>query len=414
MTILRVCMLYIVMMFWGCSESLLPIEEDTVKPKEWAPEIIWKKQHGPEKFDQLAFRIELFKNNLIAGYQSSQGNGYWIYDKKTGNVLNDIKVEDSFLDDPSTKLIDKTYSAAIKMRQIRLIDLETMQVKTSQELGLWGSARVVYQDNYFYMGTNSFDPVNRISFGRIRIDHFDQPWEIFLQDDWPLNVPQPRSTHAFCEGVKLNEKGEHILFFGNSQYYTDTFPTERIKYQAYNVDLKKMLWQTEVKRKKELYPEGGGGPHVPYFFEDNVIMFSTGYIRSFNQKTGKLSWERNLEQISTTDYKVIGQFLYIATNLGILHQIDLVTGASLRTLDLKTGNTGAFQEHNGILYFTMVGNKLYAIDAAKMEIKWEWKSPNNSICGYCSFGSNSPVVDKETNQLYITDGRDMFCIKLPE
>ncbi|MFZ1525845.1 MAG: hypothetical protein WAT22_13580, partial [Saprospiraceae bacterium] len=76
--------------------------------------------------------------------------------------------------------------------------------------------------------------------------------------------------------------------------------------------------------------------------------------------------------------------------------------------------TGVWQEHKGILYFTTVSGNLWAIDAAKMEVKWKWKSENSQICSYCSFGNNSPVIDKEAERLYITDGRDMFCIKLPE
>jgi outer membrane protein assembly factor BamB len=412
---MRNMILYSLLFILGsCSDTMIP-NPTYGQPGEggFTPEIIWKKQHGPTKFDQLAFRIELYKNNLIAGYQSELGDGYWLYDKNTGQVLKDIKVDDSFILDSKSKLISNYYVSNIKNRQIRLIHMVNGDVTYSSELGLAGNFPVVFADNYFYLGTFSFDPNYRVTFGRIRMDRLKEPWEHFHKDDWPQNVPNPRSSHVFCEGVKLNKKGEHVLYYGSSQLYTDTFPNARVRVQAYNVDQKKMLWQTPVNRKKEVYPADGGGPHSPYFYENMVLMLGVGYIWAYDKDTGKLLWDINLEQITNTEYKVLGQYLYILHNTGMLYKIDISNGSTSKTLQLR-GSTGAWQEHNNILYFTTADGNLYAIDPDKLEVKWKWKSPNKKICGYCSFGNNSPIIDKETDRLYITDGREMFCIKLPE
>jgi outer membrane protein assembly factor BamB len=397
----------------SCSDTMIP-NATYGQPGEggFTPEIIWKKQHGSTKFDQLAFRIELYKNNLLAGYQSELGSGYLLYNKNTGEVLKDIKVEDSFLSAARSKLIDKYYVCNVKNRQIRLIDMVNGEVTYSSELGLSGTFPVVYADNYFYLGDFSRDPNNRITFGRIKLNRLGDPWEIFLKDEWPNDV-KANLNSAFCQSVKINEKGEHVLYYGNSQSYTDTVPKERVRFQAYNVDQKMMLWQTPVNRRKELYPVGGGGPHYPYFYENMVIMFGASYVWAYDQHTGKLLWERNLNYISITEYRIVGSYLFILDNVGKMYKIGLDNGDVSKTLNLQ-GNTGAWQEHKNILYFTTADGNLYAIDPDKLEVKWKWKSENSKICGYCSFANNSPVIDKETDRLYITDGREMFCIKLPE
>ena len=88
-----------VTMLWACNEPIIAPPVDTV-PKPFEPEILWRRQHGPEKFDQVAFRIELYENKLIAGYQTTRTSGYWIYDKNTGDVLHDISGINSFVLSP--------------------------------------------------------------------------------------------------------------------------------------------------------------------------------------------------------------------------------------------------------------------------------------------------------------------------
>ncbi|HMP32195.1 MAG TPA: PQQ-binding-like beta-propeller repeat protein, partial [Saprospiraceae bacterium] len=240
-------------------------------------------------------------------------------------------------------------------------------------------------------------------------------FEFVFHDTWPQDVPNPRSSHFGCMGFNVDKNKNAILYYTNAQLYTDNIISKRLKFMAYNMSKKSVLWQTEIKvDNNDPLSVGSGGLLPPVFYKDMVIFLTTRYVRAFHQETGKLIWELNLEQITTTDYAVIDNHLYIANNFGVLHKIDLNLGNILSKLDLKTGNTGVWQEHKGILYFTMVGNKLFAIDAVSMKLKWEWNSPNREFCSYCSFGSNSPVVDRETNRLYITDGKDMFCIKLPE
>jgi hypothetical protein len=63
------------LVLWACHEPIVPPNVDPT-PSGYQPEIIWRRQHGPTKFDQLAYRIELYKDKLIAGYQSETGSGY--------------------------------------------------------------------------------------------------------------------------------------------------------------------------------------------------------------------------------------------------------------------------------------------------------------------------------------------------
>ncbi len=98
----------------------------------------------------------------------------------------------------------------------------------------------------------------------------------------------------------------------------------------------------------------------------------------------------------------------------MLYKIDVQTGKIVNQLQLENGNTGIWRYHKGIIYLTTVSGNLWAIDAKTVKVKWMWKSENDGPCSYCSFANNSPVIDEETDRLYITDGREMFCIKLPE
>jgi outer membrane protein assembly factor BamB len=406
---------------WACNEPIIitnpPI--DTV-PKPWQPEIVWRRQHGPTKFDQLAYRIELYKNKLIAGYQSEIGSGYWIYEKNTGEVLKDINDQQSFIGNFSSRLVGNYYHSKVSNKEYRLINLENFEVNKIDlvKAGYFGFTGVLYHDGYIYSGLdNQIGEAynNRISLGRKNLADITENFEFVFDDTWPQDVPNPRSAHFGGLGFMENKNKNTILYYSNTQLYTDTILSKRLKFVAYNISKNRVDWQTEVKiDNKDPFSDGGGGLLPPVFYKDIVIFTTSRYVRAFDKETGKLLWDLNLEQITTTDYAVIDNYFFIANNFGVLHKIDLNTGQILSKLDLKTGNTGVWQEHKGILYFTMVGNKLYAIDAANMTVKWEWKSPNRVFCSYCSFGNNSPVIDKEMERLYITDGREMFCIKLPE
>ncbi len=413
-------MLFVVIFLglWACNEPIIPPIDTT--PKPWQPEIVWRKQHGPTKFDQLAYRVELYENKLIAGYQAETGSGYWIYDKNTGEVLKDIKDQYSFIGNFSSRLIGNYYHSKVSNKEYRLINLENFEVRNIDLLqaGYYGFTGVLYHDGYIYSGIDNQigEQFNyRISLGRNKVADKSDNFEFVFHDTWPQDVPNPRSSHFGCMGFNEDKNKDVILYYTNAQLYTDTILSSRLKFMAYNISKKRVQWETEIKiDNKDLLSDGSGGLLPPALYKDMVIFTTTRYVRAFHQETGKLLWALNLEQITTTDYAVVENHFFMATNFGVLHKIDLNTGQIVSKLDLKTGNTGVWQEHKGILYFTTVSGNLWAIDAAKMEVKWKWKSENSQICSFCSFGNNSPVIDKEAERLYITDGRDMFCIKLPE
>jgi hypothetical protein len=408
----------IIMILWACNEPIIPPIDTT--PQSWQPEIVWRKQHGPTKYDQKPFRIELYKDKLIAGYQSEIGSGYWIYDKNTGETIKDIQGQNSFIIEPSTKRINNLYISNMwKREEFRIINLDDYEINTTSK-NIDGSnfTPIVYFDGFIYDAYPHMIPSNKVSFHRSKLNQINNPWEEILVDLWPKDVPNPRSSHPFCVGLKHGENKDHILFYGNSQLYHDKYSTDaRIRFNAYNVDRKQMLWQTQVERKsvgEDVWADDGGGFHAPCFYEDKVIMMSARTIRGFQIDTGKLLWEHNLKYITTTDYAVIHNYFYICDNVGLLYKIDLNTGEIVSKLQMQNGNTGVWQVHKDIIYFTTVSGNLWAVDSEKMQVKWKWKSENSQNCSYCSFGNNSPIIDHENERLYITDGREMFCIKLPE
>jgi hypothetical protein len=57
---------------------------------------------------------------------------------------------------------------------------------------------------------------------------------------------------------------------------------------------------------------------------------------------------------------------------------------------------------------------MVAVDANIGNTVWQAKSPNRYKCSYCGFGATPPIVDKETDRLYICDRREVFCLELPK
>jgi outer membrane protein assembly factor BamB len=406
-------LIIILLSLWACNEPIVPPYVDPT-PSGFQPEIIWRRQHGPTKYDQLAFRIELYQDKLLAGYQSETGSGYWIYDKNTGSLIKDIQNMNSFVLPIHSKILGSIHYS-LNGKFFRTIDLETFEttIFDLREGGTYFNNALVIIDDHVYGGYDGYNPPNKFGFYRNNILKPKEAWSLFFEDSWEY-IETARSCHTSTIGGFNNQKGEAIMYFIANYLWNKNIQTaSRIRFQAYNITRNTNEWVVEIPTANE-GSEGTGNQLSPVLFKDKIIMPTSDRLRAFHKETGNLLWELNLEQITTTDYAVIDNHFFIATNFGVLHKIDLNTGQIVSKLDLKTGNTGVWQEHKGILYFTMVGNKLFAIDAAKMEVKWEWNSPNRQICSYCSFGNNSPVVDKETDRLYITDGRDMFCIKLPE
>jgi outer membrane protein assembly factor BamB len=94
-------------------------------------------------------------------------------------------------------------------------------------------------------------------------------------------------------------------------------------------------------------------------------------------------------------------------------KIDLLSGKMVKQITSVVSIPSKIVALDGTLYLVR-SNALIAIDMKKMKPKWEWKNPASGSCYNCSFELSSPVIDETIKSLFITDGRELYCIKLPE
>ena len=206
-----------------------------------------------------------------------------------------------------------------------------------------------------------------------------------------------------------DNQDEQILFYNAVQGFNNVNDPHLFKACSVNLSSNTKIW--EFGPFSDSLNNAGLAYFQPILFDGGVIYGCGSFLYCNDSKSGLLKWKTFVAN-AMDEIKIYNGKLTCLDNNGKLYLIDAATGAVLKTSQLKSGNTKQWQMHNGVIYFTVAAHTLYAIDADTHEIKWEAKSPNPN-CGYCTFGFASPVVDAETNRLYISDRKEIICYELP-
>jgi outer membrane protein assembly factor BamB len=203
----------------------------------------------------------------------------------------------------------------------------------------------------------------------------------------------------------VGEKGYDtvLLFLHNGYRYLDY--TARTDAYAYSLTKKQVLWS-----KTDIFKGTEGASVQPVMVDNKVIFQAARGLVCFNATTGDLLWRHTENKVFFPKWlqsiSADGK-LFVRYHAGVM-AFDVNTGAVLWITppDFDLPNEGAMDYYNGKLYFT--GNKdwksyLYCLLGASGGVLW--KEP----AGYLRYGV---IIDQPTGNLYISDGRYIYCIDL--
>ena len=396
--------------FTGCANHIPGTPQDTTSTP--SPNIVWTVPHGKNPGDQIAYNLVIFDKKLIVGYQSSlTEEGYQVLDKFEGKTIKFIENQPSFLGTWSSQLVENKY-ASIYGRNFRTIDLDTYKTTTS-DIGIGNVMQnfVAFGDDVYFniAGPSSVADLSACQYMIMKNNVNKSMWEEVLIDSFPCE-DDVFATYTRSFLIKKMPNEDEVIYY-NAAQGNNTINTRNLrKIVAYNLTQKKFIWENY----NVLDSIDGVGPDIfsPINVNGKVIFGFGSALAAYDENTGKEIWVTSISSPGQSDLKLFNGKLTILNSQGLMYLIDATTGAILKTTQLKSGNTKQWQMHNGVIYFTVAAHTLYAIDADTHEIKWEAKSPNTN-CGYCTFGFASPVVDAETNRLYMSDRKEIICYELP-
>ena len=388
----------------GCDKDSSPDSTDQLS-------LVWRVPKGIKPYDQKSLDPVLYKDRLVIGYQTESDEGFVIYNKDTGKRIKEINATPSF--DPTSYLYKNIYYSTYGPR-FRTINLDNFQVSWHTVQSFDGNADIAMT----FVNDKVLVPINSI--------HSPSPVfrtnqimivESAISDlkNWNpiIDIKSDFDSTSYGTGLRnitayTNPKGQLIYFFTSSKGYHNVNTLGDCITHAYNATTKKFEWSSEIFND--------GGDFSKSIIYGNHIITSTGTkIISRDINSGKIIWTSTIEAgavFSITPILFNGTIIFTDWK-DSLYKMDASTGKVLKKLNIEYRSTGNWAFHNGILYFTAGIGKLMAIDAESLTVKWEITSPNRERCSPCTFWSESPVVDPETNRIYISDAWEVFCYQLP-
>ena len=392
---------------WGCDK------ENPNDSSFTNPALVWKANKGIERYDQISQDPVIYKDRLVIGYQTERDEGYVIYNKNNGNRVKEIANSPSF--DVFSQLHQGIYYSTFGPR-FRTIDLNSFEQKWytiksdgSPYITMVFDDEKIIVPSWSRVGETELAS-NMFKFVSAKLNNLST-WSDFIVGELE------KKSDAFGSAVKSfiknkNDKGHDIYYFISSHGFND--PNKRGDFQvhSYNKTLEKYEWHSEIMEED---PRAGLTGKPPHIFKSTIITNSGASINCRDINSGTLIWRTYIESgITGNTINLFNGKLVSIDQFGMLFQVDASSGQILKKLDIGASGTKNWAFHNGIIYFTTAGSKLYAIDAEPLTVKWELMSPNRDRCSYCTFGFESPVVDPETNRLYISDAWEVFCYELPK
>jgi outer membrane protein assembly factor BamB len=391
--------------FWSCEKESNLESKDSLK-------ILWKSQLGPTLFDQIAQDPALYKDNLIFGYQTEFENGYYILNKNTGKLTKDIKMQKSF--EPFSVIDGAIYYSNFSEVAYRTINLDTYEIKYhNQDQGDYTFIGVLPHKENLYSSSFPFGntPKNKVLIKRAPV-YNPALWETVYINDFVIDGDVSGSVSGGLN-FEIDHKGDEIMYFASVKSFTQAAKKGKYKVSAFNLSKKKLEWETE-EFELDIHHNNSLGRNSIITETQFIVSLGSTQLMSFDKKTGKLLWSTSIIDMTFTNYYEKNGKISFLTDNGVLHMVDASSGKVISKKDGFIGNTKGWQFHKGIMYFTTASGKLYGVDAETHKIELELSSPNLDNCSYCNFFLQSPVVDPNTDRLYITDGKEVICYQLPK
>jgi hypothetical protein len=393
----------IITCFWGCDKENISTSQDSVQ-------ILWRKQLGPVLYDQIAQDPAIYKNSIIFGYQTGQYSGYYFLDKNKGALLKDLKNERSF--EPTSTLNKEIYYSNFGSIEFRTINLETYEIRNHKlPIEVQSSYGVIPKDDFVYLPFFPLGEKNKIRWKRatnIAPYFWNDFYTITFKDEQDIfgSFSSPMLTHK-------NTSKEEIVYFVSLKAYKQASKKSKYKVTAFNSTRKETIWETE---EFEVENEDGNITGRNLLLIENQLIVPLGgtQLMSFDIRDGKNQWKAITTDMTFTNYIAHKGKISFLNGVGVLYMIETSSGKIISKREGFVGNTKNWAFHNGIMYFTTASNKLFGVDAETHEIKIELSSPNKANCSFCGFFLASPVVDPETNRLYISDRKEVICYQLPK
>jgi hypothetical protein len=413
---IKILLLFILPML-SCDKIPDKVPEETTLI---TPKIIWRSMLGPVRFDIYNEEIGLYKNKVIAAYQAElptgYTEGYYVYDKNNGALLKDIGPLFSFLSNSELGMIGN-YHLSNFQKSFRIIDLEDYSVNnfnTREEIGFDMSAQMLVNGDDVYLkyrGDGISNYCNVYGFYKSNIKDRFMKWEKVMEGILEKK-PNCLSSRTSNPGFVNNRKGEKLMLYTVEQAGSIP-PNNKLisRFEAYNLTKKQIEWSTPFVVKR---PEGFAVTQTnPVIHNGLAVMSSSHAIHAFDIESGELMWENNdiNEQFPSHDQIAVNGYFFITDCCNKIYQLDINTGRVLKSFKIG-GNASHLVVHKNIIYFTG-GSELFAVEPETFSIKWTFKTPNYN-CSNCGFYRKTPIIDQETNLMYITDGREMFCLELPK
>jgi len=386
-------------------------KQDETSVFETKPKLVWKVSKGPKKYNQISQDPVIYNDRLVLGYQAENDEGYFIYNKINGEIIKEIRNTPSF--DVFSYMHNGVYYSTYgpKFRTINLSNFDMNWFVVDGKGGSPDTDMIFDKDNIYvpshsiWVKNDNFK-TNKFIFVTSSLMNL-RDWVSFIEVEHKFD-PDAYGTSARGILKNINEKNEDIYYFTTSQAFNRIDRKSEHQTHAYNKKNEKFVWQSEV-----FTDLGSIGSGTPLIF-DSFLISNTGHtFICRNIKTGQIIWKRTIES-GIGAHKLFNNFIISLDYTNTLFQTEASTGQVLKKLNIGASGTEKWAFHNGIIYFTIASGKLMAIDAETLTVKWELTSPNRDRCSYCTFGFESPVVDPETNRIYISDDWEVFCYELPK
>jgi outer membrane protein assembly factor BamB len=398
--------IYILMAFLNLAcEKQSNIEDNSI------PSIVWKIQHGPALYDQIAFDPIIYKNTVLFGYQTSLTQGYIQYDKNDGAIVKEFKNETSFdyfsVQDGSSYLS----SAGSFFRRINLEtgDIQNIKIDLSEKVS---KGYPYFDDKYYYKSTiNKNSESNDFSWYRCPKNNLNH-WVEIANGKFDFSQIYPSFEYTAVCNFSKNIKGEEIIYFPSCSSPNDSKFKAYYKMNAFNLTTNIFEWQSKEFLIDTLFTSSL--PNItPLIYENKVISWFGGKrLVAYDLLKGNVIWEFNTTQMNESQMHINGNKISILNTFGDFYLLNANNGSVLKKINIGAGASQNWASNNGVIYFTNALGNLYAIDGSSLEIKWTLQSPNKDKCSYCTFFNASPVVDPATNRLYISDRKEVICYQL--